>query len=110
MVIIDFLILLLMGIMGSSVVFACKNYLTHSLKKEIASYQPIVNKIFKETLKGQFKSTTYRELAHFVDKFQYRLPGTKNMENSIDYMLQRSKKKKLENVHGEPVPVQAWLR
>ncbi|KAK9884491.1 hypothetical protein WA026_007332 [Henosepilachna vigintioctopunctata] len=109
-----FLILFLVdGLCSSFInneVLDCENYITKSLKQEIASYQPIVDKIINETVNGCFKSSTYNELAYFVDKFGYRFAGTDNLENAIDYMLEKSKLKKLENVHGEKVAVQAWIR
>ncbi|KAL3277356.1 hypothetical protein HHI36_012706 [Cryptolaemus montrouzieri] len=107
-------ILVLIGVISSNVidneVFDCGSYLSDALRNEIASYQPIVNKIIKETVKGRFKSTTYNELADFVDKFGNRLAGTENLENAIDYMLEKSKEKNLENVHGEKAPVRTWIR
>lgn len=91
-------------------VFDCESYLSAPLRKEIASYQPVVNKIIRNVVNGRFKSSTYNELASFVDKFGNRLAGTKNLENAIDYMLERSELKNLENVHGEDAPIETWTR
>lgn len=80
------------------------------LIEEIESYGPIVNKIINETTNGSLKGVTYNELAKFVDKFGPRLSGTKNLEDSIDYMLNLLKQYELDNVHGEEVPVPHWER
>lgn len=109
-----FVLLLLLNVIHSSVldneILDCKNYLSNKLIAEIASYQPTVNVLIKEIVNGQFKTSTYNELATFIDKFGNRLAGTENLENAIDYMLEKSKLKKLENVHGEDAPVQTWIR
>lgn len=109
-----FVIILVINIIDSGVVdngvLDCESYISKNLKAEIASYQPIVNRIIRDTLNGPFKSSTYDELATFVDKFGNRLAGTQNLENAIDYMLEKSKMKNLENVHGEEAPVETWIR
>lgn len=84
--------------------------LSPKLIEEIKSYAPIVNQIINEATNGSFKGVTYDELAKFVDKFGGRLSGTKNMEDSIDYMLDLMQQYKLENVHGEDVSVPHWER
>lgn len=52
---------------------------------------------------------TYDELAYFVDKFGYRLTGTKNLENAIDYMQRLLRKEGHDNVHGERVKIPVWV-
>ncbi|CAL7937445.1 unnamed protein product [Xylocopa violacea] len=84
--------------------------LPQSLKQEIDAYQPFVQAIINETLYGSFKSTTWTELASFVDYFGPRLTGSDVLEQSIDYVLNKSIECGLENVHGEPVPVPHWVR
>lgn len=86
----------------------CK--LSNKLKKEIASYKPIVNKIINAATAGEFKGKTWNYLANFVDKFGNRIAGSDNLENAIDYMLNLSKAHNLENVHGENVSVPHWIR
>ncbi|XP_044757116.1 carboxypeptidase Q-like isoform X2 [Coccinella septempunctata] len=107
-------LLLLMKLINSSIidneVAGCDSILSEFTKYEIASYQPVVNRLIREIVNGQFKNSTYNELASFVDEFGNRLAGTQNLENAIDYMLERSKGKDLENVHGEDAPVQTWIR
>lgn len=84
--------------------------LNSELIEEIQNYQPIVNKIIEEVINGQFQNSTYDYLAEFVDKFGSRLSGTQNLEDSIDYILEKMKGLGLENVHGEPAPVPYWIR
>ncbi|KAK9510610.1 hypothetical protein O3M35_005355 [Rhynocoris fuscipes] len=84
--------------------------ISSNLKEEIRNYQPIVNKIIKTVTEGKLKGQTWQELATFIDKFGSRISGSKNLENAIDYMLQRSKTFDLDNVHGEPVTVPHWVR
>lgn len=84
--------------------------LSLSLKSEIRGYQPIVNKIVKTVTQGKFKGQTWEELATFIDKFGSRISGSENLENAIDYMLQRSSHYNLDRIHGEPVTVPHWVR
>lgn len=84
--------------------------LTQKLKDEIKSYTPIVNRIIKSAVSGNSQGQTWKELANFVDTFGNRISGSQNLENAIDYMLNRSISYGLENVHGEPVEVPHWVR
>lgn len=84
--------------------------LPDKLKDEIKGYQPIVNRIIKTVLDGPHKHTTYDRLAEFIDTFGNRIAGSKNLENAIDYMLNKSQILGLENVRGENVSVPRWIR
>lgn len=84
--------------------------LTSKLKNEIRSYAPIVNRIIWSAVSGPSKGQTWKELANFVDTFGSRIAGSQNLENAIDYMLNKSVTYGLENVHGEPVQVPHWVR
>lgn len=80
------------------------------LKQEIRGYSPIVSRIIKTALSGSSKGQTWEHLAEFVDTFGNRISGSQNLENAIDYMLNKSMAYGLENVHGEPVTVPHWVR
>ncbi|XP_018320826.1 carboxypeptidase Q [Agrilus planipennis] len=80
------------------------------LQKEIASYKTVVNRIIHSLLVGDLQNTTYRRLAEFIDKFGNRIAGSENLENAIDYMLNKSVELGLENVHSEEVYVPHWVR
>lgn len=84
--------------------------ISKELRAEIQSYAPIANKIVKSIVEGEFKGTTYDRLATFTDKFGPRFTGTENLENSIDYMLDESRRHNLENVRFENVTVPHWVR
>lgn len=88
----------------------CESDLSPNIIKEIDSYAPIVSKIINATINGDFKGKTWQELADFTDEFGPRLSGTKELEDAIDYVLERSKQFGLENVHGEDVQVPHWVR
>ena len=77
---------------------------------EIKSYKTVVDDIIEYSLKGPGENQSYNRLAEFTDMFGNRLSGTKNLENSIDYMLQVLEKDGLDNVHGEEVNVTHWVR
>lgn len=81
-----------------------------TLVEEIAKYNIIVDKIKECLMNGPCKGTTYNHLAEFVDKFGNRIAGSKNLEDAIDYMLNKSIAYGLENVHGEQVDVIHWVR
>lgn len=84
--------------------------LSTKLIQEIDSYGPRIESIINETISGPFKGTTWKELSYFVDTFGPRLTGTKVLEKSIDYVLNKSFEFGLENIHGEPVAVPHWVR
>lgn len=84
--------------------------LPKNLLQEIAGYAGTANKIIKSLTEGKHKGSTYNGLAEFIDKFGNRVSGSKNLENAIDYMLNKSVAYNLENVHGENVTVPHWVR
>ncbi|KAG7191050.1 hypothetical protein KM043_007096 [Ampulex compressa] len=113
----NFVIALLCTTIGSSLAIreartktnsAC--HLEQQLKNEIDLYAPLVANIINETLHGSFKGRTWQELATFVDTFGPRLSGTQVLQDSINYVLNKSRSYGLENVHGEPVMVPHWER
>jgi len=55
-------------------------------------------------------STAYKRLAYICDTFGPRLSGSKNLENSIDWILKEMKNDGLSNVKGERVKVPTWIR
>lgn len=84
--------------------------LPEKLVEEIASYGKIVAKISNCVLRGPCKHSTYNHLAEFIDTFGNRIAGSKNLEDAIDYMLNKSVNFNLENVHGEEANVTHWIR
>lgn len=49
-------------------------------------------------------------LAEFTDKFGARLAGSQNLEDAIDYMVEKMKSAGLDNVHTENATVPHWER
>lgn len=84
--------------------------LPEDLIREIDSYRVTVNRIVEAAVNGSYKGVTWQELSDFVDKFGARISGSRALEDSIDYMMDKSKKLKLDNVHGEEVEVPHWVR
>lgn len=84
--------------------------ITKKLRDEIQSYSSIVNKIIKAVVDGDHKGTTYSRLATFIDKFGPRFTATQNLENAIDYMINKSSQFDLENVRYENVTIPHWVR
>lgn len=80
------------------------------IKREILGYKPVVDQIVEAVTKGEFKGKMYEELATFVDKFGSRYSGTKNLEDSIDFMQTVLNNYNLDNVHTEPVTFDGWFR
>ncbi|KAL3874665.1 hypothetical protein ACJMK2_037646 [Sinanodonta woodiana] len=80
------------------------------LKDEISQYQDIADEIIKLSVYGAAQNQSYNRLAEMVDRFGNRMSGTQNLEDAIDYMLDKLKGDGLENVHGEPVMVPSWKR
>ncbi|XP_022087593.1 carboxypeptidase Q-like [Acanthaster planci] len=86
------------------------DYDLQKIKQEIASYKDVANEIMAYIVNGSAKGQVYNRLALFTDTFGNRLVGTKNLENSIDFMLNELQKDGLQNVHGEEVVVPHWVR
>ncbi|XP_071798668.1 carboxypeptidase Q-like [Asterias amurensis] len=80
------------------------------VKKEIAGYKDVANQIMDFVVNGSAKGQAYDRLAVFTDTFGSRFTGSQNLEDSIDFMLDKLKKDGLDNVHGEAVKVPHWVR
>ena len=78
--------------------------LSNSIKE---SYSDITSKIISRVSKD---STAYKRLAYICDTFGPRLSGSRNLENSIDWILDKMEEDDLENVRGERVKVPTWIR
>lgn len=108
LIVLSFVLLVRASILDNMVEDSCN--LPVGLVEEIRSYGPVVNKIIDTVTKGYHKGKTYNELAEFVDKFGARQAGTQNLEDSIDFLLNKFPKYGLENVHGENVTIPHWVR
>ena len=71
------------------------------------NYTDISLRIISEALSD---STAYNRLAYLCDMFGPRLSGSKNLENSINWIISGMKKDGLENVEGQRVRVPTWIR
>lgn len=80
------------------------------LLTEIQSYQPIVNRIAQEILNGTYTGDTWNSLSEFIDEFGPRFSGSKSLERSIDYMVDKLREVGLENVHTENATIPRWQR
>ncbi|CAD5119901.1 DgyrCDS8481 [Dimorphilus gyrociliatus] len=78
--------------------------------REIDDYKATAQKIIDFTVKGKGKGQVWNRLAEFTDKFGPRLAGSKALENSIDYVLEKMASEGLENVHGEKAIIPHWVR
>ncbi|XP_053690762.1 carboxypeptidase Q-like [Sabethes cyaneus] len=84
--------------------------LDDSLLQEIRSYQPIVENIFYEIVRGRFAGKTWESVAELTDTFGPRMSGTEQLEKAIDFSIERMRLDGLENVHTEDAPVPHWVR
>lgn len=84
--------------------------LSDDIIKEIQSYKPIVDKIIETTTNETFKGRTYELLAEWVDTFGSRLVGTKNLENSIDYLVKMMDQNNITKIYTENATVPHWER
>lgn len=78
--------------------------------EEIHGYAPVIKSIINAVVHGSERNKTYEDLALFVDTFGARYTGTAALERSIDYMVKLLKRRRLDNVHTEPVRVPRWFR
>lgn len=84
--------------------------LPDTLKKEIAGYQEIVDKIINEIINGKYKGKTWDSLAELTDLFGPRMSCSDPLEKATDYVVETMKKNGLENVHNENVIAPKWIR
>ncbi|XP_077296889.1 carboxypeptidase Q-like [Arctopsyche grandis] len=84
--------------------------LSENVRENIANYAQVTNDIIDYFVKGPLKGKTWNSLSEFVDTFGNRLSGTKNLENSIDYMIEKTRENNIKNVYTEEVEVPYWLR
>ncbi|CAL8070588.1 unnamed protein product [Orchesella dallaii] len=95
---------------GSNAIENCSVLINEDLVREIASYQPIADQIIEAVMNGNWKGKAYEALHDLVDKYPIRLSGFQNLEDSIDYMMEKMRAYGYENVRGEEVPVPHWVR
>ncbi|XP_059060227.1 carboxypeptidase Q-like [Achroia grisella] len=88
----------------------CREILGEELIREIGSYESVKDEILKYVIEGDFKGKTYNELAKFVDKFGARPSGTEALENSIDYIIERTREEDIDNIVTEELEVPHWSR
>jgi len=105
------LLLQVLLIPGSTEASPDRCRLVRSLRDEIAGYRPVVERVlsYVQDQKG-YKGKTWTTLSEFTDTFGSRLAGTQNLENSIDFMLNRLRAWGLDNVHAERVIFTGWQR
>ncbi|XP_066582664.1 carboxypeptidase Q-like [Prorops nasuta] len=84
--------------------------LSNSLINEINSYKRQVGSIIYMATNGSYKGVTWKDLAYFVDTFGPRHTGTQALEDSIDYVLNKSISFGFDNVYGDVVKVPVWVR
>ncbi len=55
-------------------------------------------------------SAAWDRIAYLTDTFGPRFSGSRNLERSIDWIMEEMQRDGLENVRGEPVKVPHWVR
>lgn len=73
----------------------------------VAGYREAANRIVAAALSD---SGAWDRLAYLADTYGPRLSGSANLEQAIDWMLDRMRQDGLANVRGEPVTVPHWVR
>ncbi len=74
---------------------------------EIQQYEATARALMEAALQD---SAAYRRLGELVDRFGPRPPGSRALEEAIDWILDAMRADGLENVRGEPVEVPHWVR
>ena len=85
-------------------IFSISILFSDSIKE---NYRDISLRIISEALSD---STAYNRLAYLCDMFGPRLSGSKNLENSINWIISGMKKDGIEKVEGQRVRVPTWIR
>ena len=55
-------------------------------------------------------SAAWNKIAELTDRFGHRISGSASLERAIDWIIERMKAERLDNVRGEPVMVPRWVR
>jgi hypothetical protein len=63
--------------------------LDKKLKKEIKSYQEVVDLIMKSATTGNFKGETYKHLSHFTDNFGSRLVTSPSYNKAVSFFTRQ---------------------
>ena len=75
---------------------------------EIADqYGAAAEKIIQAALENE---AGFERLAELCDTFGPRFTGSQNLEDAIDWILEKMEADGLSNVHGEKVKVPRWVR
>lgn len=74
---------------------------------EVQAYRDTANLIINTALENK---EGFDRLTTFVDYYPKRLSGSKNLEISIDWALEKLKEDGFENVRAQPVKVPHWVR
>lgn len=72
-----------------------------------AAYQDDAQKIIETCLNNE---EGFERLAELCDTFGPRFTGSQNLEDAIDWILEKMENDGLSNVHGEKVKVPRWIR
>ncbi|MBH10278.1 MAG: carboxypeptidase [Candidatus Marinimicrobia bacterium] len=86
------------------ITFSTSFMLANSIQDD---YRLLVNDIIDYAMND---SIAYKRLQFICDYFGPRLSGSKNLENSITWIIQEMKKDGLSNVEGQRVKVPVWIR
>lgn len=70
-------------------------------------YVKVADKIYQEAKKD---TLAWARLAEFCDFYGYRPNGSTELEEAIDYVLEKFKNAGLENAKKEPVEIDKWVR
>ncbi len=101
-----FLIFILMLISCYSI-FSKPRQFTNGTNSIEKNYRTISELIHRSVIND---TAYFQKLSHFCDKFGHRFSGSKSLERSIDWIIEKMKFEKLENVRGENVSIPNWVR
>lgn len=81
------------------------------VEDEIKAMEPDLWRLLEFSVNGTEKGAAYNFTADFVDRWGYRISGSKNLEDSIDALgAGLEAEGLLENVHFEKAMVPHWVR
>ncbi len=72
-----------------------------------ATYRPAADSLIRAATGD---SAAYDRIGRLVDGFGHRQAGSRSLEAAIDWILAEMKRDGLQNVRGEPVTVNHWVR
>ncbi len=95
-------------ILFSSEVFSKPRVIANGSSNNIEKNYRTVSELIHKSIEND--TGYFQKLSTLCDKFGHRFSGSQSLENAIDWIVEKMKAERFDNVHTENVPVPKWVR